>query len=399
MKLKDLAGEIDRCSQCNFCQAVCPVFREDLVESSVARGRLNLIQAAVLAKTVPLTDRARDLINRCLLCTNCVQGCPTGVPVDDIIIAARHELMKDKGSAWPVRIVFRQMLKRGAGSSAAVRTMSWLRRFNLVPGRLPPLADPPFMQRTAAGGRVGGARARVAYFVGCGTNYLFPDTGAAVCRILADNGVEVVIPEGQVCCGMPALAYGDLEAAAQAVRANAAVLAACEVDAVVTDCTSCGFMLSKKAAVVLDPDDSALPQVLAVAAKTVEITEFLVGLPLAEQKMSGSLRVTYHVPCHRSWSPGLVAAPATLIARLGGVELAPLTEPDRCCGAGGTFFLSHAELGEKIRERKLADILRTGVRKVVTQCPACRYYLSEGLKDHGVEVVHPVALAVGLPRG
>jgi len=200
-----------------------------------------------------------------------------------------------------------------------------------------------------------------------------------------------------VCCGMPALVHGDLEAAAQAIRANAAVLAALDVDAVVTDCTSCGFMLSKKADTVLDPDDPVRPQVLAVAAKTVEITEFLVGLPLAAPERSGFLKVTYHVPCHRSWSPGLVAAPANLIARLGGVELAPLAEPERCCGAGGTFFLSHTELSEKIRKRKLADVLRTGAQKVVTQCPACRYYLSEGLADHGVTVVHPVALAVGWP--
>ncbi|HUW64004.1 MAG TPA: (Fe-S)-binding protein [Spirochaetia bacterium] len=397
--LKEYEEEIYRCSQCNFCLALCPVYREDLVESSVARGRLNLIQAALLERTVPATGRVRELINRCLLCTNCVQGCPSGIPVDDIVRAARHELLKEHGPLWPEKLLFRQVLKRRPGASSAARAVTWLRRFNLLPGRIPPLADPPFAERVPCGSsRAGGGRARVAYFVGCGTNYLYPDTGAAVLKVLGENQVEVIIPEEQVCCGMPALAHGDFDAAAEAVRVNAGILASLDVDAVVTDCTSCGYMLRSKAAGVLPPDDPCLTQVLAVAGKTVEITEFIAGMGLNDIPASKPLTVTYHVPCHRSWSPGLVSAPERVISHLAGVQLVPLQEPERCCGAGGTFFLTHSALGEEIRERKLNDILKTGAQMVITQCPACRYYLTEGLKGRGsLQVVHPMVLLAGLP--
>lgn len=392
--LKEYEVDISRCSQCNFCLATCPVYREDMVESSVARGRLNLIQAALMEKTIPLTGRVSELINRCLLCTNCVQGCPSGVPVDDIVMAARSELLKEHGRAWPEKMIFRQMFKRGSGSSSAVRAVSWLRKFNLLPGRVPPLADPPFSQRVQGVlAPIGKARARVVYFIGCGTNYLFPDTGAAVIKVLRENLVEVVVPPGQICCGIPALAHGDFEAAAEAVRVNAAVLSSLDADAVITDCTSCGLMLTKKAAGLLPPDDPALPQVLMIAQKTVEITEFVVNMGLTEFAPSETLKVAYHVPCHRSWSPGLAQAPEKVIDGLPDVELVP--QPQHCCGAGGTFFLDHAEVGEKIRQRKLDDIGQTGAQAVITQCPACRYYLSEGLRGRGLPVVHPVALLAG----
>jgi len=79
----------------------------------------------------------------------------------------------------------------------------------------------------------GKARARVAYFVGCATNTLYPDTGKAAVDVLTHNGIEVVVPEGQVCCGMPALADGDLPLVQEMAQKNVAALTACDVDAIV----------------------------------------------------------------------------------------------------------------------------------------------------------------------
>ena len=392
--LKDIAAEIDRCSQCNFCLSACPVYREDRLESSGARGRINLVKAALVDQTLPVSGRVRELLERCLFCTNCVQSCPGSVRVDDIVAAARSVLHDTYGSAPAERMLLRQLFNRRALSGVIGPLLKGL---NLFGGKLPPLASPPLQQRLPAAVRPDGpVRARVAYFVGCGVNYLYPDTGEALVKVLSANGVEVVVPAGQHCCGLPALALGDKAAAAEAVRANSALLASLDVDAVVTDCTSCGYMLKVKAPALLAPDDPARPGAAAVAGRIIEATEFVAGLGLQREPGNQAITVTYHVPCHRHWSAGLADAPLKIADMVPGARLAPLREPRRCCGAGGGFFLNHRELSEKIRRAKIEDILATGAEVVMTQCPACRYFLGEGLgKESGVRVMHPLAFLAG----
>ncbi|MDA8337201.1 MAG: (Fe-S)-binding protein [Peptococcaceae bacterium] len=387
--LKDLAAEIDRCSQCNFCLAACPVYREDRLESSGARGRINLVKAALLDQTLPVSGRVRELIDRCLLCTNCVQTCPASIRVDDIVAAARANLPNRNPAE---RMLLRRLLDRRAVSGVVGSLLKGLNLFNL-----PSLANPPLQQRLPAAVRPDGpVSARVAYFVGCGVNYLYPDTGEALVKVFSANGVEVVIPAGQQCCGLPALARGDKEMAREAVRANAALFAPLDVDAVVTDCTSCGYMLKVQVTALLPPDDPALPAAQAVAGRIVEATEFLAALGLQRQPRTQAVTVTYHVPCHRHWSAALADAPPKIAALVPGARFVPLREPRRCCGAGGAFFLSHRELSASIRGPKIEDIVATGAQVVLTQCPACRYFLQEGLgTESGVRVMHPLAFLAG----
>jgi len=392
--IEDYSCEINRCLQCNFCLATCPIYREDMVESSVARGRINLINATMVEKTLPLSDRARDLINRCLLCSSCMQGCPSGIPVDDIIIAARHELIKKYGLGMAEKYIFRRVLKTRSVGPLANKVVSMLRRLKLFPGQIPELANPSFNQRVSGTlTPAGDKRGRVAYFIGCGTNYLFPDTGDAVIKVLLENGVEVIVPKNQHCCGIPALAHGDLESALYAIRENTEIFASLDVDAVITDCTSCGYMIKVKAARALPPDDPCLGKALSVAGKTFEATEYIARLGLIKTPHSQPIKTTYHVPCHRAWSRDLPGAPRTLASLIPDLQLLEMREPQRCCGAGGAFFLGQPDLSQSIRQRKIDDILDTGAGVVMTQCPACRYYLQQGLRNQPeMRVVHPVSL-------
>lgn len=432
-RIEEFAKEINRCIQCNFCLAHCPIYREDGVESSVARGRLNLIQALLVEKTLQPSKRAGELINRCLLCTNCTQGCPSGIPVDDIIITARAELKREYGLGMSKRFLLHQVVNRSNATNLATWALGIARRLNLAPGELPNVTSPSFEQRVPSSVKPRGeVRGKVAYFIGCATNYLYPETGEAVIKVLTNNGYEVIIPENQHCCGIPALAHGELAEAQDAVRWNIDLFAALDVDAIITDCTSCGYMLKVKAAKTLAEDDPYQEKVANVAEKVTEITEFISKIAVVDnagnQANEGKAslqrelenqresqneeipevipeqdgtkkvatteqvsRVTYHVPCHRSWSPNLVQAPRKLITMLPDVELIEMKEPQKCCGAGGSFFLDHEDVADSIRGRKLEDIFSTEANAVITQCPACRYYLGQGLKDK-VPVLHPVEL-------
>jgi glycolate oxidase iron-sulfur subunit len=260
-----------------------------------------------------------------------------------------------------------------------------------TPEELPAPASKPFekrfKERIPAKGK---ARARVAYFVGCATNTLYPETGKAVVNVLAHNDIEVLIPRGQVCCGMPALAEGDLGLVQEMMRKNVPILADSDVDAIVTDCTSCGMMFRAKAAKTLPDDDPLREKAEAVAEKTWEVTDYLnqIGLSMEPPPLSESY--TYHIPCHRGWTFTLDDAPRSLLGKVPEAELVELEEPDKCCGAGGTFYMDYRELATDIRSRKLADIRQTGVNTVLTQCPACRAYLRTQLDDY--QVTHPMVL-------
>ncbi len=168
------------------------------------------------------------------------------------------------------------------------------------------------------------------------------------------------------------------------------MLSACEADAVITDCTSCGMMLKTKAALLLPEDDPLRPQALALAARTWEVTDYLANLGLVAAPSPVAAKWTYHLPCHRGWTPTLDDAPRNLLAEIPEAERIEMEDPESCCGAGGLFFLEFKELASALRARKLADIRATGARTVLTPCPACRSFLRTRLE--GIRVAHPVSL-------
>ena len=390
MDIKAYEDLMAKCSHCQFCQATCPVFLEDLVETHVARARMGLIQASLLEGSLPVSQRIRDIVDRCLLCTNCTQTCPGGVPVDEIVVAARYQIYGGKRQGTAKRYLMRKIMnKRGFGGLLG-KTISLAQRIGWSSKDLPSLALKPFKARYR--GRIapeGEPRAKVAYYVGCATNALYPDTGADVVRVLTHNGIEVVIPDGLACCGIPALAEGDLDTVHEMVRTNVDILEKQEVDAIVTDCTACGMMFKVKAAKAFPENDPMRARIDAVAGKIWEVTDYLnhVGVlaepsPLAEQ-------YTYHVPCHRGWTQTINDAPRELLAQVPEARLIEMDDPEKCCGAGGVFFMEFRDLSEDIRSHKLEDIGRTGVKTVLTQCPACRLYIGSQLKDE--TVMHPVS--------
>jgi glycolate oxidase iron-sulfur subunit len=380
-----------KCSHCGLCQATCPVYLEDFLQTHLARARVDLIRAVLLDGTLPVTKRFREVLDRCLLCTNCSQTCPAGVLPDEIIAAARNQLYQGKKRDPVRRQLLRRFMKQRGMKGLMGRAGSVAHKMGWTPEELPAPASTPFEKRfKGTVSAKGTARARVAYFVGCATNTLYPDTGKAVVNVLAHNDIEVVIPEGQVCCGMPSLAEGDLALVQEMVRTNVPLLAACDVDAVVTDCTSCGMMFKTKAVKTLAEDDPLRPQAEALAEKTWEVTDYLNQVGLRAEPPSLSESYTYHIPCHRGWTPTLNDAPRRLLDKIPEADLVELEHPEQCCGAGGTFFMDFKELAGDIRSRKLADIEKTGAETVLTQCPACRSFLRTRLDDD--RVTHPIVV-------
>jgi len=383
---------VDKCSHCALCEAVCPVYLEDMLETHVARARIDIINQTLYKKSMPVTPRVREIIDRCLVCTSCTQSCGAAVPVHEIIITARHALYAGKKQNPLQRFFLKDMMeKRGIRGLPAF--LLWTaQKLHMAPKGFPKVSLRSF-DSTYHGTYMpeGRKRARVAYFTGCATNTMQTDTGVSVMKVLALNGIEVVIPDGLMCCGIPALGEGDIPTAQKLARNNISILAGLEVDAFVTDCTSCGMMLRAEAAKLLPADDPLLLKALELSSKIFEVTDYLntIGLSAKPGPLQGDF--TYHIPCHRGWTGTLNEAPLKLLSQVPGLNYRPMEEPEKCCGAGGAFFMDYYDLSQKIRTHKVNDISNTGAGLLVSQCPGCRSYLSVGL-DNKVEAVHPLTL-------
>ena len=292
-------------------------------------------------------------------------------------------------------MVQRKMLE----SYMANRGMNALQRFaynaalksGLIPEGLPAPSSENFSkQYSGTHPAKGETRARVAYFVGCATNSSYVETGRSVLNVFTRNGIEVIVPEGIVCCGIPALVEGDIDTAYNMALTNMRILAEMDVDAVITDCSTCGWMLKENAVKLAPADTPLMAKAQAAAAKIWEASDYLNTLGLVEEPPGLKEKVTYHTPCHRHWSPSFPDAPRDLLGRIPETELHELEDPEACCGAGGSFFMDHQDLSGGIRSEKISQIKKTGVRTIITQCPACRSYISAGVPDK--QVIHPMDL-------
>jgi glycolate oxidase iron-sulfur subunit len=382
---------MEKCSHCSFCQSSCPVYKESLLETYVARFRVELIREVLLEKTMPLTDRVKEVVDRCLLCTNCQQTCPASIPVPEIVINARYQIYQGKRMDFTRRFVLKQLMKKRGLKGIWSLVGKLGKKMGVAPEEIPDLASRTFEsfyppKKYPTNGKI---RARVAYYVGCATNTMYSDTGDAVMKVLQQNGIEVVLPKGLVCCGLPALGEGDIDLARALMLKNLKILSALKVDAIVTDCTSCGLTLKSKILKVIDPADSSYKKAEKVATMIFDVMDYLNKIGLSKKPEAKDLKFSYHVPCHNAWSPGLAEAPVELFKSVALGQYHELEAPQQCCGAGGSFFVENKKVAQNIRAPRIADIQNNEAGTVITQCPLCRMYLSNGL-GNDKKVTHPI---------
>lgn len=175
-------------------------------------------------------------------------------------------------------------------------------------------------------------------------------------KVLLHNGIEVVIPDKLVGCGIPAMGGGDIRMAQKMVSRNINILSELDVDAVIVDCTSCGMMLRDEAARILPVDSPLLTKAINLSSKVFDVTDYLNNIGLSTEPGSLPESYAYHIPCHRGWTPALSEAPLKLLDQISGLRYRAMSEPGKCSGAGGAFFVNYSELSHKIRNHTLVDI-------------------------------------------
>lgn len=434
--MKDLAQAAEHvvhCNRCGFCQEVCPTYKVTGHEFAVARGRNRLLRMVVDGRlAIDADPELKEHLYSCLLCGACAEVCPSAVPTDRLVAGARAEFAQRRGLPWVYRVVLRGVLRsprRLAVPVAILRLyqdsgMRWVAKrtgllrilgsLGQVEGLLPGVPKASLRAKLRAGQRDGISDpnvvyvtaaprcawpGRVAYFLGCVSDNLFPAVGEAVIGVLERNGYQVVVPEN-VCCAVAHLAYGDVRSAEDLARRNLDILAGIGADVVVSDCATCAHTL--KGCAELLADDARYSRTAAeLAGKVREISQLLVeeGYEAPSGRIEG--KVTYHDPCHLGRGMGVRSQPRRILASVPGLELTEMPEADWCCGGAGSYNVTHPGLSLRILERKIGNFRKTGASLLATSCPSCLLQLGFGLRRAGVEarVVHPVQLLWQSYRG
>ncbi len=406
MAQDDSFREALQCIRCASCLNVCPVYRlvGGHVFGDVYAGGIGTI----LTAWVGAMEKTQEIQGLCVQCGSCREVCPGKIDIPELIVEIRRRLVKSQGLGAMQRGIFKVVNNRRAfhamlrAASVAQKPFAkggFIRHLplflsDLVEFRsLPAIAPKPFRDvfPSLAQNVTPGSVQKIAFFGGCLIDFAYPETGAAVVRILNRAGCEVVFPEGQTCCGAPARYSGAFDVAAQNARDNIDALLATEADVVLSACPTCTAALRHEFANALrrEKDGAYISRAAELAAKTVDFSQFVSGLVrqgrVAFDDGPGAPGVTYHDSCHLRRSLGVQDEPRDLLRR-SGHGITEMFESDTCCGMGGSYSLKFPEISAPILARKLANLKQTGAVLATMDCPGCVMQIRGGLDREGSPV-------------
>ncbi len=396
------------CVHCGFCTATCPTYLLLGDELDSPRGRIYLIKD-MLEGGKPATAAVVTHIDRCLSCLSCMTTCPSGVHYMHLIDHARSHIEETYRRPLGDRLLrglyaavlphprrfrlalqaarigkpLRPLLARlpGLGTRLAAS-------LDLAPaGPLPKAASPA--RKMIRPTRV--AAKRVALLTGCAQQVLRPSINEATLRLLGRQGIEVVLPEGEGCCGALVHHMGRDAEALRYARANIDAWLRQEasggLDAILITASGCGTTI-KDYGFMLREDAAYAEKARHVSSLAKDITEYLAELDLAPPIRTLAGAVAYQSACSMQHGQKITEAPKLLL-RNAGFTVKDVPEGHICCGSAGTYNLLQPELATKLRARKVANIEATRPTAIATGNIGCITQIAAGT---GIPIVHTVEL-------
>ncbi len=398
-----MARAVETCVHCGFCLPACPTYRVLGEEMDSPRGRIVLMKQALEGELT--TDDVLPHIDRCLGCVACVTACPSGVQYGELLTPFRARAQQT-ARPQPARLrqrllsqllesprLFRLALFGGALARVGERMMpSQLRHMlSLLPTSVPQ-GDPLPTVVPASGPR----RARVALLVGCVQRVLAPSINRAAARVLSANGIEVIVPPGQACCGALAVHAGEAGHGRALARRLIALFPA-DVDAVVTTAAGCGSAMKEYGHLFVGSSEEAAAS--SFAARVRDVSELLdqVGL-VTPLRLPEPMIAAYHDACHLAHAQRVRSAPRRLLGAVEGLTLREVPDGEICCGSAGLYNLEQPAIASTLGAAKAAAIVSTGAHAVVTGNIGCQTQIASYLErsGHDLPVIHTMEL---LARG
>jgi len=388
-----MAEAVQACVHCGFCLAACPTYRELGQEMDTPRGRIVLMKQ-VLEGTLRW-ENAQPHIDRCLGCLACEPACPSGVVYRDLISPFRALAQPHFRRSFGERIrrfLAGQTIPFPARFRFAARSGLIAKRFrSLIPPMLRPMIDlvpdpiPAEQTWLEVNPAMGERRARVALLAGCAQQVLEPDINTATIEVLTRNGIEVVMPARQGCCGGLAWHVGDLRAARKFARRNLDAFPE-DLDAIVTNAAGCGSAMHEYHLILRGTRDAERAD--AFRKRVIDVSLFLSQLGLRETPapLPRPMRVAYQDACHLAHAQNIVREPRGLLRAIPGVELREFADAHLCCGSAGTYNLDQPEIAASLGQQKARAALATGAQIICSGNIGCITQLRTHLKALGSSV-------------
>ena len=402
------------CIRCAACANVCPPYREvgGHVFGHIYTGAIGLV-VTQFHHGIEAIAGPQSL---CLSCNACETVCPVGIPLPRQILDVRKDVVRANGLAAVKRAtlgVFARprtadlLFRLAAQASRPLgrdRRLVRLRSMPILKSQtrwrsLPAPARWPLRDRVETGvfspaltplvpNRVAGLT--VALFPGCMTDRLYPEQGAAIHEVLRGLGARVVLPRNLHCCGLPANNSGDERHARWMAKQTIRALEGCRARWIVSGSASCVATICQDYLHLFRDEPGWLARSEGLARRTVDFTSFLVSIAKLEPGSLASgerATVAYHDSCQGLNALSLREEPRRLLREVLGHEVRDLTEPEVCCGFGGSFSFEYPEVARRLMDGKLDDAERTGARTLVTDNQGCIMHLRGGCDAEGRPLV------------
>lgn len=398
------------CVHCGFCTATCPTYQVLGDELDSPRGRIYLIKD-MLEQGRPADAQTVKHIDRCLSCLACMTTCPSGVHYMHLVDHARDYIEQtykrplfERVLRWtlaqilPYPTRFRLALLGARIGRPFARFMPDARlraMLEMAPKQIPPVSRNDDPQVFAP---QGAKKMRVALMTGCAQRALNTDINDATIRLLTRLGAEVVIAEGQGCCGALTHHMGKTAeshaTAAKNIRAWGREMQGGGLDAIVINTSGCGTTVKDYGHMFRN--EPLAQEAQAVAGIAMDVSEVLIklGLPKGEKQ---PLKVAYHAACSLQHGQQIKTAPKDLLKRAG-FEVVEPKDSHLCCGSAGTYNLMQPEISKQLKARKVAALEAKTPDVIAAGNIGCMMQIGSGT---GVPVVHTVELldwATGGPR-
>jgi glycolate oxidase iron-sulfur subunit len=393
-----MAEAVEACVHCGFCLPTCPTYRVLGEEMDSPRGRIVLMKE-VLEGNLSMVE-ASVHVDRCLGCLACVTACPSGVQYGELLAPFRAlgqtnklelknltKILISSTLPHPKRFRLAASLGRFGKPFKGILPKPIQAMLELLPDVLPSVYElPEFVPA------IGKRRARVALLSGCAQQVLAPEINRATLEVLSKNGVEIVIPKSQGCCGAILMHTGQQTEGRALARKNLNVFPD-DVDAVITNAAGCGSGIHEYGLLFAgEPEET---NARALAARVKDISVFLTELGLVTPlKLENPLKVAYHDACHLAHAQGVRTQPRNLLSGVENLTLLELSDPEICCGSAGTYNIEQPEIARELGMRKAKAVIDSGANAIASGNIGCLTQLKTQLErlGHDLPVLHTIEI-------
>lgn len=330
--LENFSEEINKCSKCGLCQAVCPLYKLTGNDCAVSKGKFVMLNGVVKGD-LQLNKNINKYLEMCLKCGKCSEFCPSGIDVCRIFSSAKHDYLKNHFEGRVVQLLFSKF------------TFDFFLRFFEIIQRKNKVLSKSNTQKS------------LLYFRGC-ADKINPAEENAFKNIL--SGLQYNVENSDFkCCGVPFVSSGYLEKAEDVKMHNTMLINSSDCDCVVTSCASCKHSLEKYE---------------TLNKRVLSFVEFFAEENI-KFKFDKKYRVTFHKPCHMK----NYDAVKKVLSNCENIEYIEMEGYDECCGFAGQFAITNHSLSQALSKQKIEKALSVNPDIILTECPACILGLKQGL--------------------